>query len=957
MADFDSLNDLLDGLDNEISNLSNQQAESFVGGGHSAQPAFSSSESAISESFFNLPDLPFKAQANRDQLDDEDGNLSFVESEIIEVTAVDDASGLFRGEMPGGRKGWFPRTFVTVLGMKEAPFVPEPELSFDPATSGFDMGTEEDFSTLSFEVPADGTFANPDFSNLQGTASGFGVQALGDPSNFQFADVGEVPDFTVPPSDADLAVPAGGFSSTQTDYFAPAGLGGDGDFTTPEIDLSVPVNAGELGPVPDFTSEIDSGSSSFGGAPVFEESQTNVIVNEECDTVGDTSAMGDYADFTPPVLSSRGPPSSSELGALPPREAPSFTELGAPPEDFPSREAPSFAELGAPPEVQMENDPLEETQVMPQETRDEDASEELEDMGNSEPTDIVPSESPARSSPNTTAVSSGQLSSDSHLAPPIPDHMKKSPRTCPSALSFEISYSPAAVDDLPSLPECPPVEFIYTPQNSSQRKEQEKTKRAHEKELSSKDHAAQSVQNKKAASHKSALVSLEKQHDKESATQKKEEADRPSKLNSHHITEQRLLVKELENDSKARVTAHKKAMKQWQSEQQTELKNLIKALSSQYKKEKNMLKQKKTEAETEAKVRQPQYIEKETLKMECDLQSSKAKKEADLRSTQMKAVHELETQLQVSRQRVERRHRQESHRHHQRELKENHEDEMEALSIRHPIVEKHLQDMIELDLVMLSKQQEIEIAEMGQQIQNSQKIDRKEYLNKKKLQEKEHQNTLKQLKKGKDKNAIAQEKAKFQKEQEEQDHDFELSQKDEVVKKTNEFRNLHDEQKQQMKDVHKETEEILRIYHDLLRRHTERNYNLARNKMLDDQRKECTEIFDSHFKQATALLKRHHEQLRTMTKEQHEQRRSLLSKRGTDLKALYVKLLGQFQQNSIVVTPQDTKEREDFDRSFQSETESLASELASLWKQMEEQLERESSDLKDQLETDRQSLN
>jgi hypothetical protein len=37
---------------------------------------------------------------------------------VIEVVAVDDSSGQFLGEMPGGRRGWFPRDFVEIIGMQ-----------------------------------------------------------------------------------------------------------------------------------------------------------------------------------------------------------------------------------------------------------------------------------------------------------------------------------------------------------------------------------------------------------------------------------------------------------------------------------------------------------------------------------------------------------------------------------------------------------------------------------------------------------------------------------------------------------------------------------------------------------------------------------------------------------------------------------------------------------------------
>ncbi len=65
MSDIDSLFNLLDGLDKDIATLSAR-------GGKAAPPPYHappapvihhSSESAISDSFFNTPDLPFEAVA------------------------------------------------------------------------------------------------------------------------------------------------------------------------------------------------------------------------------------------------------------------------------------------------------------------------------------------------------------------------------------------------------------------------------------------------------------------------------------------------------------------------------------------------------------------------------------------------------------------------------------------------------------------------------------------------------------------------------------------------------------------------------------------------------------------------------------------------------------------------------------------------------------------------------
>jgi hypothetical protein len=79
--DFDSLKDLLDGLDNEIAAIS---LTSSMAGGQTTTPSHDSvqqakkavnthllnSEYAISHSFFNTPSLPFHVRAVRDYMDD-----------------------------------------------------------------------------------------------------------------------------------------------------------------------------------------------------------------------------------------------------------------------------------------------------------------------------------------------------------------------------------------------------------------------------------------------------------------------------------------------------------------------------------------------------------------------------------------------------------------------------------------------------------------------------------------------------------------------------------------------------------------------------------------------------------------------------------------------------------------------------------------------------------------------
>jgi hypothetical protein len=81
--DFDSLKDLLDGLDSEIAALSFDQTTPHVNSkaptksaSSNAPPTksqygqFASSEYAISHSLFNTPPLPFKVRAVQDYMND-----------------------------------------------------------------------------------------------------------------------------------------------------------------------------------------------------------------------------------------------------------------------------------------------------------------------------------------------------------------------------------------------------------------------------------------------------------------------------------------------------------------------------------------------------------------------------------------------------------------------------------------------------------------------------------------------------------------------------------------------------------------------------------------------------------------------------------------------------------------------------------------------------------------------
>jgi Variant SH3 domain len=137
--EFESLKDLLAGLDDEIAAIEEPGADAAAQQSSQHLDAmansFSSSPSppqeaatagnnglqaitaGIRQSVASTPDLPFKVVAEADYC--EQGKLSFGDGDEILVTAVDDAQGLYLGECKG-QMGWFPKDYCSIVGSDEA---------------------------------------------------------------------------------------------------------------------------------------------------------------------------------------------------------------------------------------------------------------------------------------------------------------------------------------------------------------------------------------------------------------------------------------------------------------------------------------------------------------------------------------------------------------------------------------------------------------------------------------------------------------------------------------------------------------------------------------------------------------------------------------------------------------------------------------------------------------------
>jgi hypothetical protein len=469
----------------------------------------------------------------------------------------------------------------------------------------------------------------------------------------------------------------------------------------------------------------------------------------------------------------------------------------------------------------------------------------------------------------------------------------------PPVNAAAISYVLLPVEDsLPDLPSYSTHTHSVVPQHPGQQKDQEKMKRQHEKELAAKDAAANTLKNKRAATHKSTTAAMEKAHDKAVQLQKRDEADRPSKLQAQHGAEQKQLIKEMEADFKNRTANQKKAMKTWKSEQENELKAKLNEIKNTYKKDKSALKTKTAQAEGEAKIRMQQYPEKDALQVEHACLTDRLRREREMANKQVASLHELLTDLQRTRHSLERRLQQEQHREQQKQLSEVHQDELDALSLRQPIESRHFQEICDLDVDFLNRQIETQLTELSHQIVNKHKTDRKEYEKKKKQQAKMHEETIKSIKKAnKDKNAPGVEKARFQKEQEEQDAEFEKSLRDEAAQKEADLKAALETQRQALLLANSEADESLKSFQSLFRKHMVRRHTTEMNSLLETQRKQVHEMLDQQHKESLTLLKRHHDQILSMTREQGEHQKVLLEKQLGDRRDLISRHLSVLSSN------------------------------------------------------------
>jgi len=1069
--DFGVLQDLLDGLDNEIAAISfdttipkaavdpkrNVKKEKKLDRKSTRPSLFNSSEFVISHSLFNTPALPFKAQAVRDYMEDLDGNLCFMESEMIEVVAVDDSAGLFMGEMAEGRRGWFPRSHVKIIGMKSKTNFTSTafadfgnELTYAP--TAVDACTEEDFSKLNFDDPPSPktnedandfsgvTFADlggldnltiPQFDALDAFEPSSQIDKLGPPTPFE--ELGHIPQFDElalsPKFDANLGQqgtrelrPASQFdklkSSRSLDQLDPRHQL-DKFTSPPQFEEKSHGFAGSLSfdefiPSPHFDPpqfdifgssppQCDDFGQQFGrvGSPLpFNELSRsspfeNLAQPSQFDPFGSFYQSGNYGQHSQyngngqnevKQQTNKGGPRKPSLPPVP-RHTKTFsipipssnstnhsslnppsTRPSPPNVDFrtsfsliddwvPSSDTDTPRSIDAPPsDVDMSDMAQKKEEKHPWDqlvcVHGEDGlldefpweQDQKQEKEKETPMQLKGSTGgPSTSTSTSTSTLTSVLTCRENSHPLFEDSSRTVTEPDFDDITLTIEFTPI-------------VQSSSAAQNPTQQREQDRLRKTQVKELAAREVAVQQIRSKRANGHKVLLGGLEKQHDKDVATQKKDEADRPAKLNAQHIADQKALQKELENENKNRINAHKRTMKAWVTDQQTELKVRLSTLKLQYRKDKNTLKQKKAQMEAEAKIRQQQYQERDLLDMEHQFHQERSDKEHELGLHQLTTTHDLELELQQSRHRLERRHLHELHREQQKVLQEMHEDDREVLGFRLPIEEKHLHEQFELDQDQLTKQHLHEIEELHQQLLNQQKNDRREYAKKKKLEEKDHLNNLKLIKRAnsKDKNIATAEKLKFEKEQEKEDRDFEQSLKDEATRKENELRARHEQQKKEMRAIHRSAEEKLRQQHDNARIQLEKKQMGENSALVLKLKLDLAELLDRQHKEVSALQKRQHEQHRALVKDHGEHRTTLFEKHYAEKKELYATHATQLLMSTLA--EQDKEEQQQFEQQTAKDRLALKSELETITIQLEERLAIEVSELKAEQEKDKREV-
>jgi len=498
--------------------------------------------------------------------------------------------------------------------------------------------------------------------------------------------------------------------------------------------------------------------------------------------------------------------------------------------------------------------------------------------------------------------------------------------------------SSSEAEDIPDMNFAPTAQ-VFNVQTPHQQREQEKLRKLHENDNRTHESTYQAVKLKRANIHKSSSLSIEKQQDKEMAVQRKEGADRPTKLNAQHAVEQKNLAKEMDLEFKNVIAGHKKAMKAWLGDQQAELKNKISILKAQYKKDKATLKSKKVQLEGEAKIRQQDFQDKDLLVVTHQYQDMRSKKERDMETEHLHVTLEMELSLQQEHHRLDRKHLQDLHTEQLKQNQEVQEDEKEMFTIRLPMEDGHFHAQVDLDQHQLTAQQEREMTELNQQIANQQKLDRKEYGKKKKLQEKEYQTALKQFKKSKDKAGMQEEKDKFVAQMETQDEEFEDLIEDQADKKIDGLESCHQQQEKEMKEAHKATEEQLQQQHAVAKKQMEKRHLNEVNMLESKQQQENKDLCEKLHKEATILQKRQHDQTRATGREHYDSGLGLFEKHYQEMKDLLHNHNSEITASPhCTLTDQEKKEEDQHEEKSNKDREALTQELDMEMSKMEEKL-------------------
>ena len=446
--------------------------------------------------------------------------------------------------------------------------------------------------------------------------------------------------------------------------------------------------------------------------------------------------------------------------------------------------------------------------------------------------------------------------------------------------------------ELTPLPEFNPTLFAFNPERkASHKKEQNRMKQIHDKQLLSLRVSESNARSKKIAGQKTDLVTLEKQNRKYLKLEKREAYDRPARLISHHIIEVRLLAKEVVGYRKERLAIMKRELKEEGEEAGAESKREIARIKNEHSGDRGTIDRLVKREKMENKIRGKHGGEAKAHITEQEVQFWRLSKEFQLRTAQFWAVGDLQMEIRKKYHQLVKRQLQENHRERQRQLLEIQDEEIRGLSAKIPLEDKQHRERADLDLLHLYKEFEYEAEMLEQQITNIEKQDRKEFRSVCQMEQKQHEKVVRELKKAGKKGEATKERRRFDKEKEKMAFEFEAGLGRAAKKKQDRLVGRQEKRMREMRKAHKKRGKELRCYQELFRAHMEGRFVVEQRELLEELDREMEELKKMHKRREVGLRKKQHREIKEMVGKFEQEKKTLLGERVGEMRGMFRKHL------------------------------------------------------------------